>query len=398
MLCRMAAAAAAAAVNLVSPVAVKHARTDDSDELPPAKRPRVGSVAEARKSTALPAGAATAPAAGSHQKALDHLHCVVLKHFVHLQNLVDQAQSGIAYVSNECMKAIKARDFSALKGLKITACPCAVQAAIDEVIQSLQTAEQWQSVVRHLVAITIENACFEGRERTIFETSEWAVWMPLLLRICASAVANDVDINKPADNYNQSTLVMGLARARMEAAWRKDGSTKSAARIRMYATVYHTVDWMTRGYKRGQEQAVDEVGAELPTREHGFCTFKGCGRRIVEYGSDEYGFCNNRQMPEQFWWITPASTKKLNPPYRCYEHATRKFMEIERRKFEALQQKRHASVGTAAAAAAPASQDSNAFRDRLLPFIFHGPAGFNECEAPLLHAMGNGSSSQVTVD
>jgi hypothetical protein len=147
---------------------------------------------------------------------------------------------------------------------------------------------------------------------------------------------------------------MRLARA---AAHAGDHHKTNPLRARLYRVVYNTVNWMLRGSRMWYD-LVDADGRLIERRMHGSCSKPGCTRQIREYRSSDYGFCNNRHMDPEFW-VTPMSEKKFNPPYRCAEHATKKFLAIEAEKFELLKQKKRESErriadrsATAAAAAA----------------------------------------------
>jgi len=313
------------------------------------KRSRSRSRSPRRHETAAAATAAPAPTSATktdHIRELAQVVCLV--HFRHEPNLTE-AELKVDYetVASACLGAIHAHDWVPLQTLKVRSCPAELQKLIDDTVDSLITASEEKrdaSVHVHTIMSYLLSAShFEPMQR-----SEVAVWITLFVRLCARCVAKGYTFNKEANDYMLSTPTMKLARACYATSRRKE---TQPLRARVYETVSNTFQWMLYRNPRRKEQLVDDAGGEIPYREHGFCGYRQCLRNIIEYASPEYGYCNNRHM-EKCHWITPASEKKHDPEYRCWEHGTRKFLAIEAAKFEATKARRDAAVAAVAAAKA----------------------------------------------
>jgi hypothetical protein len=242
----------------------------------------------------------------------------------------DECKREFTAIADACLAAIKSRDWTALTNYKSTMCSAWMQGYIDSMFESLKCIQKERWIHTHLIQGPIDRlaelSC--GKPSRV----EIAVWFPVLIRMCAYCATEGIDFAySPGGQWMYASS--RTKSASHNVAW--NGGYNSA-RHRAYRTVTSALYWMERCYRRGLHQSVDEFGEEIPPIERGFCTFRHCGRRIREYKSEEYGDCNNRHLKPE-WWITPApSSTKRKPQYRCWQHGTPKFMEIEAKKFEEL--------------------------------------------------------------
>ena len=334
------------------------ATSQNRAESPDRKAPRGRSRSRSpRRHDEVPAAAAAASATPTQKIGHAALRA---QFFGALAQLVDAPFEGTSVtdggckqefttLADACLSAIKARDWTPLTSYKSTVCPAWIQDRIDSLFASLKNIpkESWihtylfQGAVERLICYSCSNPSLQ----------EVAVWLPVLIRIAALHKTRDADAK-----YAFSDPWMMAEREMKHVFYNVTVHTPNdALRRRAYRTVVSALYWLGCSYVREAHQAVNEFGEEVEPVEHGYCGFKQCGRRILEYKSEEYGFCNNRHLKPD-WWITPApSSTKHKPQYRCWEHGTPKFLAIEIMKFYALKRAKESGADAAAPAAAAAA-------------------------------------------